>query len=574
MSTPQIARNRHFDKFHVYRLEWNSRYYKDATDLLDWDKQAHLKYDSLPEVTLSASTKIGQAELSIALPNQCSYTGRKPVILSSLADIPCVNLGVTKLLEKLNTILGTSYTLQTLSLSSLLKVYINKGYDFGTIYAHLCPVWYNNLTIAEHKLYIGGALDQEMRRDVFFNQRIVDYEVPPRRVWDLCSNRVVPWWVARQWPTPISHVWMEEEDRTNVLTPINGREWPVPIPKDGNLDLIRIEMLSLGVEYAWLDVLCLRQAGGPREDLRAEKWKVDVPTTGHVYTWTDRVACYCSGLGLPSGLKAVDFESNRSWFRQAWTFQEIKILAHENPGELMICGGTDRDEDIEGDLQAIKQRLSSLQHMLREGSLFDLLLEMQKWVSTNPVDKVAGLAYFVRSDGIPAYYETQSLEDAWTELICVMCGQFRAALLFLYSKSGSGSKHWRPSWTQVTTETEADLYKGPWIESGYVCGLDEGSREGKNRHGELTIEDYTGARHTFNIVADHQYPIPDNKYTLLGSETFDYSEEQVDEQYWIVGRQLSEQKFEKISVFRLPCFEEVKRLYDLGVATKAEVALA
>ncbi len=64
-----------------------------------------------------------------------------------------------------------------------------------------------------------------------------------------------------EWPQPISHAWMHKDDRVNMWTPINGREWPVPIPKDANLDLIRIEMLNLGAEYVWLDVLCLRQVG-------------------------------------------------------------------------------------------------------------------------------------------------------------------------------------------------------------------------------------------------------------------------------------------------------------------------
>ncbi len=64
------------------------------------------------------------------------------------------------------------------------------------------------------------------------------------------------------------------------------------------------------------------------------------------------------------------------------------------------------------------------------------------------------------------------------------------------------------------------------------------------------------------------------RYTVLCSETFDYSEGQVDEQYWVVTRRLSEQTFEKTLAFRLPGFEEVKRLYDLGVASEAEVALA
>ncbi|KAK0430888.1 hypothetical protein EV421DRAFT_1856229 [Armillaria borealis] len=91
-------------------------------------------------------------------------------------------------------------------------------------------------------------------------------------------------------------------DRAVVWTPINGYEWPVPIPNDVDLNLIRIEMLNLGLEYAWLDVLCLRQVGGPGEDLRAEEWKVDVPTIGRVY-YHAKVVCYLSGLGQPLALK-------------------------------------------------------------------------------------------------------------------------------------------------------------------------------------------------------------------------------------------------------------------------------
>ncbi len=56
---------------------------------------------------------------------------------------------------------------------------------------------------------------------------------------------------------------------------------PVPIPQDTSLDLIRIEMLNLGAEYAWLDVLCLRQEGrakgglarGGVEGRRAHYWR-------------------------------------------------------------------------------------------------------------------------------------------------------------------------------------------------------------------------------------------------------------------------------------------------------------
>lgn len=103
---------------------------------------------------------------------------------------------------------------------------------------------------------------------------------------------------------------MNIKDRIDVMTPINGNEWPVPIPKDTDLDLVRIEMLNLGAEYVWLDVLCLRQRGGRGEDIRGEEWKLDVPTIGHVYRITEKVVCYFSGLGRPLSFTAADFESD------------------------------------------------------------------------------------------------------------------------------------------------------------------------------------------------------------------------------------------------------------------------
>ncbi len=99
----------------------------------------------------------------------------------------------------------------------------------------------------------------------------------------------------------------------DMWTPINGKEWPVPIPKDANLNLIRIEMLNLQMEYAWLDVLCLRQKGGLRDDLHAEEWKLDVPTIGYIYVDLP-VVIYMSGLRRPLSLKEGDMDSDQSWF--------------------------------------------------------------------------------------------------------------------------------------------------------------------------------------------------------------------------------------------------------------------
>ncbi|KAK0432421.1 hypothetical protein EV421DRAFT_2023981 [Armillaria borealis] len=567
--------------------EWYRRYSDDALNPLDWNKQADIKYRSLPEVTLSGFTETGRENIPILVLKQQSYTGRKPVIPSSLADTPCVNLGAARLLEKLNTILGTSYNLENPSLSTLLEDYIAKGYDFGTLYGHLRPFWYDDLTGIEHKLRTREAKDLEMRRDVLVNNRIINSFLLPRRVWDLYSNRIVPWWVARQWPHPISHAWMDEHDRVDVLTPINGHEWPVPIPKDADLNLIRIEMLNLGAEYAWLDVLCLRQVGGRREDLRTEEWKVDVPTIGFAYNGVRRVVCYFSGLGRPLNLKACDFESDRSWFRRAWTLQEIRV----NP----IIGGeleTGDDGVMEEAIRARIQKQLSLSQDL-DASVVEKLSAMQKRVSTNPVDRIAGLTYLMLTDGIPAYYEAQAEEDAWTAMVAVMEAGLQAQLFFWYPEPGSGSKVWRPSWTQVMNEAlplhdgqqwfvsvdrmeemDADYFYGLRIDSAHVRGLAEPSPEGRPRQGELIVKDGSGSQHIFEIIAEHQYPIPEDLYVLLGSNPF-WSSPIVGPQYCVVGtRHPPEQLFKKLSVFEIRGTEEVRRLHDLDFSGTNDTFLA
>ncbi len=174
---------------------------------------------------------------------------------------------------------------------------------------------------------------------------------------------------------------MDEKDRAVVWTPINRYEWPVPIPKDANLNLIRIEMLNLGLEYTWLDVLCLRQVGGPREDLRAEEWKLDVPTIGGVYQRRE-VLCYLSGLGRPLTLKEGDLESDRSWFRRAWTLQEVggDMIAGDTPDGPLHAECKDGKYETEL-LTRFRKQLQST----RSGSLAvqELLEDMRKRVSTN-----------------------------------------------------------------------------------------------------------------------------------------------------------------------------------------------
>ncbi len=188
---------------------------------------------------------------------------------------------------------------------------------------------------------------------------------------------------------------LDEKDRVDVLTPINGKEWPVPIPKDMDLNLIQIEMLNLQVEYVWLDVLCLRQKeeGGPKENLRMEEWRLDVPTIGHMYEYGE-VVTYLNGLGQPLRLKDGDLDSNQSWFRCAWTLQEAgyeRIIAGDMPNGLMHTQWIDGGNYNTALLTRFHKELDLVKRSWGSVQIYTILAGMQKHMSTNPVDRVAGM---------------------------------------------------------------------------------------------------------------------------------------------------------------------------------------
>ncbi|KAK0196332.1 hypothetical protein F5146DRAFT_1029364 [Armillaria mellea] len=372
------------------------------------------------------------------------------------------------------------------------------------------------------------------------------------------------------------------------MTSINGYEWPVPMPKDANLDLVRIEMLnarsewmrSPNAEYAWLDVLCLRQEGGKNEHLRLEEWKLDVPTIGGVYeNAASCLLCYFSGLGRPLHLPPGYFEDDRCWFRRAWTLQEITTTP--------IIGGKTGKDVVDKQLQKrFDEKLGSLRPNTPYQSILDLAYEMQHRVSTKPLDKVAGLAYILETRSIPIYDTKQSPADAWEVLVDVMHPRFRAQLFFFYPAPGNGRKCWHPSWEQLmlnkviaafvypyafmvcrTDDADADFYQGSLIESGNVRGLSEVPQELKPRQGEVVFNKANGAPYTLRIVADHMYPIPDGFYTLLGRPDGISRPER-----WVVGQIRQDGRFEKLSVFRSA--DGVACLHSLGLDTSVKTLLS
>ncbi|KAF8427762.1 hypothetical protein EV426DRAFT_571779 [Tirmania nivea] len=51
-------------------------------------------------------------------------------------------------------------------------------------------------------------------------------------------------------------------ERKYVLTGVNCRTWPIPMPRDVEIEDIRQELLPRNIRFAWLDILCLRQGMG------------------------------------------------------------------------------------------------------------------------------------------------------------------------------------------------------------------------------------------------------------------------------------------------------------------------
>ncbi|PBK61972.1 hypothetical protein ARMSODRAFT_851775, partial [Armillaria solidipes] len=356
----------------------------------------------------------------------------------------------------------------------------------------------------------------------------------PRRIWDLFSNRVVPWWVALHTPWGMSHAWLDISHRKNVLTPINGHEWPVPIPKDVNLDFVRIEMLNLGAEYAWLDVLCLRQEGGRNEDLRVGEWMLDVPTIGNAYV-LEKVVCYFNGLGWPLE-HGFDSDSDRSWFRHTWTLQETS-------NNWMIGGDTGNEMLNEEVQERFEAQLSSVK--LATLDVVPLLPLLQDRTSEKDMDKIKPTESKDNPIGTgnptltiaPAYSEQESAEDAWTALVKVMELDSLSQMLFLYHEPGPKKNAWRPSWQQAVNwdtrsfsldfpfnsfwdvhivhdkETGTYSYNGWRIGSVQVQGL--ATLVAAPRQGHLIVATPNGEEHQYEISAGHQYPILDGVYSLL-----------------------------------------------------------
>lgn len=438
------------------------------------------------------------------------------ILPSKVANIPCKDATPKALLTRLNFIFETNFSL-TSELEACLTEFIDDGCDIGQVYGYSRP-WWPDIIHEEEFRTLPAAIrrrrqkDYDLRSAAINSNHITNPYVPPRRVWDLYANRVLPYhalkpktdWGGEEYPPEnlwaVSHSWVALSDRQSVLTTINGKAWRVSIPRGTTLDDIRNELLLLGAEYVFLDVLCLRQRDEllPEfESIRKKEWRLDIPTIGYIFQYSQRpVIIYFNGLGRPFRDGPVDPNDHLHWFNRVWTLQETPIHAifgglKVNLGQINISDPrTIRPFQISHEFF---QLLKSIKPTNNTYSLNTTLRTLATRAYSNPVDQVACLAYLLSCTTLPIYDADIDVEVAWSLLVECLPDRTRTTLLFsdFGPKRPSGS--WRPTWKQALACRD---FKSP-----YHINADE-----ELRHLDGSSSDL-GYRHGFDAYYHKAYVI-------------------------------------------------------------------
>ena len=290
------------------------------------------------------------------------------------------------------------------------------------------------------------------------------YSIMPRRLWDLKSNRTISFQMLHaaqpNIKTPptfwaVSHSWTR--DMPPTWTAVNQHEWPIPLPKGITLDYLRSELLTLGAEYIWLDVVCLRQQSSDHyfEELRKEEWRLDVPTIGNIYRAAAKIVRYFNGLGIRFSNDGWD--DSRHWLQRAWTLQEITTEI------ATINGGTKRGRgqiflnsqgEVSGKVITLRDAIRPVTKLATQVrsqygcEVYELAQEMSGRHATQPVDKISGLFYLLQTTKLPCYDEKITSENFWQQCFHLLPVNRKAEILFDFPYRGS-DEQWFPTWAQM-----------------------------------------------------------------------------------------------------------------------------
>ena len=294
--------------------------------------------------------------------------------------------------------------------------------------------------------------------------------------------------------------------QTAILSPINSYLWPIPVPRtlivmrsqsykgakgikavDKEIDfqqpvlsLVRHQLNRREIEYCWLDIVCLRQPDGIREQQRPPEWEVDVPTIGNIYRKAHTIVRYLNGLGQMVDKNVKAWRDSRHWINRVWTLQEIKpddqMLTPDGDNELhlseTVCG-TNPPQNIRQLLKPVSE-LAARAHSPSGCGIIHLVRHIIKRNASNPLDQVAGINYLMWPKGsqfdLPIYNTDMSINSSWLKCVDSMRLELKLELLFLYPNprddksvdclsNPTGSEvlksipQWIPTWKQLSSFT-------------------------------------------------------------------------------------------------------------------------
>ena len=261
----------------------------------------------------------------------------------------------------------------------------------------------------------------------------------------------------------------------------------VPLPHGLDLERdVRQELLDYGIEYVWLDVLCLRQyaVSAPFSETKNEEWKLDVPTIGNIYRVAQGIVRYFNGLGRPFSAKGWDDE--RHWLQRAWTLQEIKTENSTINGGIHrgSTGSTSNIMNTYGKMAGQDMTLrSAIEPVLKLAadvdsssgcSLYALVREMSRRKATKSTDKVAGLVYLLQLKQLPTYDERAEDNDVWERCFHMLPFPRKIELLFDFPYR-SEKQHWFPTWSELMA----------WPAVNPSCGYSPAVQTKGHRHLEI-----------------------------------------------------------------------------------------
>ncbi|GJE95242.1 hypothetical protein PsYK624_114240 [Phanerochaete sordida] len=137
-----------------------------------------------------------------AVPLQRFHIG-PGAISDELADTPCTDVAVV--VDTLNAVMGTAYTLDRIGVRDLVEYAMRLSRDFGEVYGRVRQ-WWNiegdpwlersptaHLQLLSRMIMCRSKDGEERRVMHADHDPAVQSDLPPRRVWDLYSNRVLPY---------------------------------------------------------------------------------------------------------------------------------------------------------------------------------------------------------------------------------------------------------------------------------------------------------------------------------------------------------------------------------------------